>query len=137
MDKLSPAARSELMSKIHGKDTAPELAVRSLVHRMGFRFRLHAKGLPGTPDLVFARTRKIIFVHGCFWHNHVRCKGVRLPKTRIEYWLNKLRGNAERDRRNQRQLQALGWKVLTVWECQIRRPAALRRRIETFLERAI
>jgi DNA mismatch endonuclease (patch repair protein) len=123
------------MGKIRGKNTAPELTVRSLVHRMGFRFRLHARGLPGTPDLVFARARKIIFVHGCFWHNHTGCKGVRLPKTRIEYWSNKLCRNAKRDRRNQRKLRTLGWKILTVWECQLRRPAVVRRKIEKFLER--
>jgi len=106
------------MSRIRGKDTAPEIAVRRLVHRLGYRFRLHKQELPGCPDVVLPRHKKVIFVHGCFWHMH-RCRYGRVkPATHTKFWQNKRRGNVERDKRNLRKLRRSGWKVLVVWECQ-------------------
>ena len=119
-DVLTPEQRRRCMSAIRGKDTKPEIIVRSLVHRMGYRFRLHRKDLPGKPDLVFPGRKKIIFVHGCFWHQHPRCRFATRPKTRPDFWANKLDGNRERDKRVRRELRRLGWKVLVVWECQTR-----------------
>jgi DNA mismatch endonuclease (patch repair protein) len=133
MDTLSVDQRSLLMSRIRGKDTAPELAVRSLLHRMGFRFRLHRRDLPGTPDIVLPRHATVVFVHGCFWHRHAGCKGATTPKTRRAFWRAKFEANVERDRRNRRDLRKLGWKVLTVWECQIRKTD----RLESSLRRAL
>ena len=112
--------RSFNMSRIRSKDTKPELIVRSLVHQMGFRFRLHRRDLPGKPDLVLPAHRKIIFVHGCFWHMH-RCRyGKVTPATNTEFWQTKRKSNVTRDRRNQRQLKAAGWQILTIWECWTR-----------------
>lgn len=119
MDRLSPEARSRLMSKIGPRDTKPELAVRSLLHRLGYRFRLHRKDLPGTPDLVLPRHGVAIFVHGCFWHGH-HCKIDKMPKSRTEYWGPKIEANQRRDARKRRQLQRLGWRVVQVWECEIK-----------------
>lgn len=109
------------MSRIRGKDSKPELIVRRLVHAMGFRYRLHRKELPGTPDLVFGNRKKVIFVHGCYWHRHSdsSCKLARLPKSRLDFWLPKLERNAERDAENNARLKALGWKEMVVWECQV------------------
>jgi DNA mismatch endonuclease (patch repair protein) len=131
MDNLSKQERSERMSRIKGVDTGPEMAVRRLVHRMGFRYRLHARDLPGAPDLVFPRLGKIIFVHGCFWHQHPGCG--RQPKSRLSFWTKKLFQNRERDLRNQRRLRYLGWRILIVWECQLKR-ATLSARLPRFLE---
>lgn len=117
-DPLTARQRSELMSRIRSKDTKPEMLVRRLVHGMGYRYRLHAKELPGRPDLVFRPRRKAIFVHGCFWHRHVGCPANRLPTTRREFWRNKLDGNVRRDRRNEAALEEMGWRVLIIWECQ-------------------
>ena len=108
------------MQAVKSKDTGPELAVRRIMHKLGYRYRLHKKGLPGRPDLVFARRKKVIFVHGCFWHGH-DCRYGRPPESRRKYWLPKLERNRERDRENKAELESLGWKVLTVWECQIKR----------------
>jgi len=119
-DTLTVRQRSELMSRIRSKDTKPEWSVRRLVHRMGYRYRLHAKELPGRPDLVFRPRRKVIFVHGCFWHRHEGCPANRMPKTRTDYWQDKLNGNVARDRRNEAALRADGWGVLVIWECDIR-----------------
>ncbi|MGZ8245445.1 very short patch repair endonuclease [Methylomagnum sp.] len=121
-DPLSAAQRSELMSRIRAKDTRPELTVRRLVHRMGLRFRLHVRNLPGCPDLVFPRLRKVVFVHGCFWHRHPNpeCKLTRLPKSRAEFWRRKLEGNRHRDRVKQEALLDLGWRFLVIWECELR-----------------
>lgn len=106
------------MSAIKGRDTKPEIIVRRLVHGMGFRYRLNLKDLPGKPDLVFTRLKKIIFVHGCFWHMH-RCRyGRVVPATNAEFWRNKREGNVERDKRKQKELRSLGWEILVVWECQ-------------------
>ena len=121
-DVHSPEQRSFNMSRIKGGNTKPEMIVRSLVHQMGFRFRLHRRDLPGKPDLVLPRHRKIIFVHGCFWHMH-RCRYGRVtPKTNTEFWQNKRTGNVERDRRNMRKLRSDGWQVLVIWECWTRQP---------------
>ena len=136
MDTLTPAQRSERMARVKGKGSAAELRVRSLVHRMGYRFRLHGAKLPGKPDMVFAARRKLIFVHGCFWHRHPdpNCPLARLPKSRQVFWVPKLEGNRERDERNAAALERLGWRALTIWECQMRDEAILRNKIRTFFE---
>lgn len=133
-DVHSAAQRSYNMSRIRGKDTKPELIVRSLVHQMGFRFRLHRKDLPGKPDLVLPKYQKVIFVHGCFWHLH-RCRyGKVTPKTNSEFWQNKRQGNVDRDRRQRLKLKKSGWSVLTVWECWTKDiEARLIPRLELFL----
>lgn len=134
-DSLSPAERSERMSRVRNKDTKPELAVRRLVHSMGYRYRLHSKTLPGHPDLVFAGTRKVIFVHGCFWHRHKGCPNCRLPKSKLDFWVPKLEGNRRRDLASQAKLRRQGWKILVVWECELRNQQRLSHRIMEFLER--
>lgn len=133
MDTLSPQERSERMSRVKGKDTKPEMAVRSLVHRLGFRYRLHTQGLPGKPDLVFAGRRCVIFVHGCFWHRHSNCPLSRMPKSRVDFWQPKLEENRRRDSRNQRELRKDGWRLMIIWECQLGEPARLENRIRKFL----
>lgn len=133
MDNLTIAQRSQLMSGIRGKDTKPELAVRSVVHRMGYRYRLHGKELPGKPDLIFPARAKIIFVHGCFWHGHACPTGRRRPKSNCSYWNSKLDGNMKRDRATTRKLRRLGWGVLVLWECQLKDQAKLRKRLARFL----
>ena len=134
-DTLSPAERSAVMARIRSKGTKPEMAVRRMVHGMGYRYRLHRSDLPGTPDLVFPRLSKVIFVHGCFWHLHqaAGCGRARLPKSRVEFWLDKLEGNRARDVANLRRLRADGWKVLQLWECQLTDKAKLERRLARFL----
>ena len=124
------------MSKIKGKDTKPELLVRRLTHRLGYRYRLHRKSLPGRPDLVFGPRRKVIFVHGCFWHRHEDsdCKLARLPKSRLDFWLPKLEANKERDERNIFELRKLGWDVLVIWECQTRNEDEMERLVTQFLD---
>ena len=129
---VSPA-RSALMARVRGKDTKPEIVVRSIVHRLGYRFRLHRAGLPGRPDLVFAGRRKAIFVHGCFWHRHPGCRGTTTPKTRASYWQEKFRQNIERDRRAIEALEEAGWSVMVVWECETRDSKTLARRLKQFL----
>ena len=132
-DVLTKKQRSFNMSRIRGKDTKPEIVVRCLVHRMGYRFRLHRRDLPGTPDIVLPCHRKIIFVHGCFWHMH-RCRyGLVVPRTNAEFWQAKRLGNVERDRRNIRKLRESGWTVLVVWECQTRDLSKLLEKLESFL----
>lgn len=118
MDCLTPEARSRLMSKVRGKDTKPEMAVRQYLHARGLRFRLHHKSLPGKPDLVFKSREAIVLVHGCFWHGHGCSKG-RLPKSRLDFWGQKIEDNIARDKRNIRTLRALGWRVYVIWQCQI------------------
>ena len=134
MDSVSRKRRSEIMSRVRSKDTRPEMQVRRLVFSMGYRYRLHAKDLPGKPDLVFRRKRKVIFVHGCFWHRHKGCALARLPKSREEFWIPKLEANSERDKRNKKGLKTAGWNVLTIWECQLGDTWRLRARIERFLD---
>ena len=132
-DVLTKKQRSFNMSRIRGKDTKPEMIVRSMVHRMGFRFRLHGKGLPGKPDLVLPRHEKIIFIHGCYWHMH-RCRfGRVVPKTNTEFWQTKRQGNVDRDRRNLRSLRRAGWQVLVIWECWTRDEQKTREKLEAFL----
>ncbi len=135
MDTLTKEQRSERMSRVRGRDTATELTVRRLVCDLGYRYRLHAGDLPGAPDLVFRSRRKVIFVHGCFWHRHgsQRCRLARLPKTRVDFWLSKLEGNRLRDIRNLRALRRSGWRALVVWECQLRDRVAVRHRLEVFM----
>ncbi len=120
MDILTPAERSVRMSLIRSGDTKPEKRLRSALHRSGFRYRLHVRSLPGTPDIVFPGRRKAIFVHGCFWHSHRCQRPSRKPKSNRAYWLPKLDANRKRDAQNRRRLSALGWQSLTIWECEIR-----------------
>lgn len=119
MDTLSPQERSERMSRIRGKDSTPELKLRRLVHGLGFRYRLHVRELPGQPDLAFPSRRAVIFMHGCFWHRHEGCKLARLPKSKLEFWGDKLETNKQRDISHQQRLRDLGWRVLVVWECEL------------------
>ena len=121
------------MARVKGRDTAPERIVRSLVHRMGFRFRLHVRNIHGTPDIVLPRHRKVIFVHGCFWHGHKRCLRSKRPTTRLQFWNSKLDRNIERDERIRKILWRTGWKVMTVWECETRKPEKLMKKLEGFL----
>jgi len=136
MDTLDAQQRSERMSRIRGKDTAPEMIVRRLVHRMGYRYRLHRNDLPGRPDLVFPARRKVIFVHGCFWHRHPdsACKLARLPKSRLDFWLPKLESNRRRDLAKQEELRAKGWDFLVIWECQLNNMASMTKNIKAFLD---
>lgn len=133
MDKLSRAERSENMRRIRSKDSHPEIMVRSLAHALGYRFRLHRRDLPGKPDLVFPSRRKVIFVHGCFWHLHGRCREGRIPKSRQSYWRPKLERNRERDARNRRKLASLGWACLVIWECETVSAVRLEQRLQRFL----
>jgi DNA mismatch endonuclease, patch repair protein len=136
-DKLTPDRRSENMRRIKSKDMKPELAVRRTVHALGYRYRLHRKDLPGKPDLAFGPRRKVIFVHGCFWHGHERegCLDARKPKSNTAYWNPKLARNKERDAARVAALQAGGWKVLTIWECETKDLRAIARRVKAFLGR--
>jgi DNA mismatch endonuclease, patch repair protein len=131
-DSLTKAQRSWNMSRIKGKNTGPEKIVRSLLHRMGYRFSLHKSKLPGKPDVVMPKYQTVIFVHGCFWHRHKRCKDATMPKSRTEWWRAKLEGNAVRDRRNKLALRLAGWQVLTIWECETANREKITRRLERF-----
>jgi len=119
------------MSRVRGKGTKPEMAVRRLAHALGMRFRLHRADLPGRPDLVFPRYRTAVFVHGCFWHRHGGCKKSTSPKTKVEYWEAKFRTNVERDARNASELERMGWRVLTVWECETRDLELLKEKLDS------
>lgn len=134
MDALSVEQRSELMSRVRSRDTRPELRVRRLTHRLGYRYRLHRRDLPGSPDLVFPGRRSVVFVHGCFWHRHPGCRNTRTPKSRVEFWTRKFADNVARDERNQAELSALGWRHLIIWECETADTAGLAQRIIEFLE---
>lgn len=134
LDRLSQERRSWLMSRIKGANTKPEVAVRSLLHRMGYRFRMHRKGLPGTPDIVLPRLSAVVFVHGCFWHGHW-CKQTKMPKSKKRYWGEKIDSNRRRDARKRRQLRELGWNVVVVWECELKQPKKLSARLSRLLER--
>lgn len=133
MDSVSPSRRSEIMSRIRSSDTRPEMQVRRLLHRLGYRYVLHRRDLPGVPDLVFPSRRKIVFIHGCFWHQHKGCIDGRIPKSRVSYWKRKLQRNVERDRRNISKLRHGGWKVMLVWECDAVRPDTVHQRLVCFL----
>lgn len=132
-DFMSPEQRSAHMSKIRSKNTKPEIMLRKMLHRAGFRYRLHDPKLPGKPDLVFAGTRKVIFVHGCFWHGHGCRVGARLPKSNTSFWVEKRLRNRERDLRQELELRALGWDPLIVWECEIKGDPNLLKAVREFL----
>lgn len=122
-----------MMRAVKGKDTKPEMTVRRLAHALGYRFRLHRKDLPGKPDLVFPGRRKVIFVHGCFWHGHDCARGSRQPKQNAEYWRAKIRRNVERDAASLQALEAKGWQALVIWECEMKDREALADRLKAFL----
>ena len=132
---VSPLSRSEIMSRVKARDTKPELITRRLVHELGFRFRLHRRDLPGTPDLVFPRLRLALFVHGCFWHRHLNCKLTTTPKTNADFWSEKFSQNMKRDDVAARRLRAAGWSVQIVWGCETRNPERLRKRLAKLLKR--
>lgn len=120
MEKISPEIRSRMMAGIRGKNTRPEMTVRSFLHQRGIRFRLHGHGLPGKPDVVLPRWNAIVFVHGCFWHGHIGCRYFKLPKTREEFWKTKIHGNSRRDSVAVDLLREAGWRVAIIWECALR-----------------
>jgi DNA mismatch endonuclease (patch repair protein) len=121
------------MRSIRSKDTKPEMRVRQVVYGLGYRYRLHVKSLPGCPDLVFTRRRRVLFVHGCFWHQHNGCHDAHMPKSRVSYWSAKLKRNVERDKRNVRMLKKMGWTSLIVWACEIEDEKCLASRLQEFL----
>lgn len=131
-DPLTKEERSERMSRVRGADTKPEMLVRRLIHGMGYRYRIHSRTLPGKPDLVFSSRRKVIFVHGCFWHQH-GCRWYRMPKTRKNFWNPKLARNKTRDAEVRKELHAKGWRMLVIWECQARNLKRLGTKISVFL----
>ena len=133
MDTITPTERSLLMSRIRSKDTRPELVVRSILHRLGYRFRLHRKDLPGRPDIVLPKHRKIVLVQGCFWHGHT-CRLASKPKSNVDYWRLKIETNRARDARNVEALAQRGWAVLELWECEVRRFDGLEQRLQTFMQ---
>ena len=132
-DIVDSKRRSELMAGVRGRDTAPELAVRRITHRMGLRFRLHRKDLPGRPDLVLPKHRLVVFVHGCFWHRHEGCRYAYIPKSRIAFWTKKFASNVARDTRQEAALMAFGWRVLVIWECESRHITEVERRLVTLI----
>jgi DNA mismatch endonuclease (patch repair protein) len=134
MDTLSAAERSARMSLVRSANTKPELALRRLVHGMGFRYRLHRRRIVGRPDIANSSRRIAIFLHGCFWHRHDCPSGRRMPKSRIKFWSQKFERNVRRDREVRKLLHKDGWRVVVVWECQLRFPVRLRRRLECFLD---
>lgn len=136
VDSLSRPERSEMMRRIRSRNTKPELVVRSCVHRLGYRFRLHDRQLPGSPDLVLRRLRMVIFVHGCFWHRHPGCKDCSTPKTRTEFWSAKFRANCARDAKATSALSRAGWNVVVVWECETEGLSRLSRRLGRLLSKA-
>jgi len=135
VDTFTSEERSRIMARVRSKDTSPELIVRKLAHSLGYRFRLHRADLPGKPDLVFPSRHKVIFVHGCFWHQHSCPRGRRVPASNEAYWRKKLEGNVTRDKVHRRELRKLGWSVLVIWECQLKRRAFhnVVSRLKTFL----
>lgn len=132
-DVFSKAQRSRVMAQIKGKDTKPEKLVRSLLHRMGYRFRLHDASLPGKPDIVLARHRKVILVNGCFWHGHKGCRKGSVPETNTDFWLNKISSTKKRDKSVRAKLKQEGWKILTIWECELRDIDRTLSKLDTFM----
>lgn len=132
VDTLTRLERSERMSRVRSTNTKPEMKVRKLLFSMGYRYRLHGQ-LPGRPDIVFTRKKKVIFVHGCFWHRHVGCPNCRMPKSRVEFWTRKLEGNRRRDEENQEKLRQLGWTYLIIWECELTNSCRLEMSLRRFL----
>lgn len=135
MDVFTKEKRSQIMSRISGKNTKPEIAVRSLLHRLGYRFRLHRKDLPGKPDIILPKHKKVIFVHGCFWHGHKDCSRSKRPSTNESFWRKKLDRNIKRDKENIDSLKQLGWQVLIIWTCEVKDGNKLKDKILSFLER--
>jgi DNA mismatch endonuclease (patch repair protein) len=136
-DKLSPSRRSWNMSRIPSKNTRTELQVRSLIHSMGLRYRLHSKKLPGKPDLVFPKYKTVIFVNGCFWHRHKGCKITTTPKTNTKFWKNKFSYNVARDKEHQRELLKLGWNVVVVWQCELKDKKSLTEKVSDIFSKTI
>ena len=134
VDTVTAQVRSRIMAAVKSKNTKPELAVRRLLHGLGYRYRLHRKDLPGRPDLIFPSRRKVVFVNGCFWHGHEQCPKARLPASNKEYWIAKLKRNKERDKRNFALLKEGGWMSIAVWECELSDPDAVAQKLVAFLE---
>lgn len=134
IDVFSSEKRSRIMSRVRSYDTEPELKVRSIVHRRGYRFRIHQDKLPGNPDIVLSKHKKAIFIHGCFWHSHKGCPRSKRPTSNFSFWQDKLDKNQERDKRVQKELQHLGWKYLVIWQCEIKKDDRLQKKIENFLK---
>lgn len=134
MDTVSSLRRSEIMARVRSRDTRPELVVRKLAYGLGYRYRLHARELPGRPDLVFRPRRKVVFVHGCFWHGHPGCSLARVPKSRTAFWEAKFETNKARDARVGKALRAIGYSVLTIWECEVADHAKVERKLKRFLD---
>lgn len=137
VDKLTKEKRSWNMGRVRSQDTKPELLVRSMLQRHGYRFRLHKKDLPGKPDIVLARYNTVVFVHGCFWHRHKNCSDATIPKTNTAFWQNKLSKNVERDKKTQKALRRFGWQVIVIWECETTKPDKLMNRLNKLLLRQI
>ena len=133
VDTLTPEERSKRMALVRGKNTKPEMIVRRLVHSLRYRYRLHDRNLPGRPDLVFTSRRKVIYVHGCFWHRHAECPRSTMPKSRMQFWREKLEENERRDRNNQAALLSLGWEFLIIWECELKDLDGAAGRVSDFL----
>lgn len=134
MDVFSQRKRSQIMSRIGGKDTKPELAVRSLLHNLGYRFRLHRNDLPGKPDIVLPKHKKVVFIHGCFWHGHADCPRSKRPTTNTKFWHEKLDKNIQRDKLSIDNLKELGWTVLVVWTCEVNSALKLKNKLLSFLK---
>jgi DNA mismatch endonuclease (patch repair protein) len=132
-DKFTPQERSRIMARVKSRDTAPEKMVRKILHRMGYRFRLRSAKLPGKPDVILPKHKKIVFVHGCFWHGHEGCRRSLRPASNSEYWNRKIDRNIARDARVQQELKEMGWKVLVIWQCQMRDASTVEERLEGFL----
>ncbi len=135
MDTVSKQKRSEVMSKVRAKNTKPELKVRKALYQMGYRFRLHRKDLPGKPDICLPKHKTVILVHGCFWHGHNNCKNARVPKSNMPYWTAKLNSNIARDKTHKHNLMKLGWRVIVLWECELKDVQKLERKIKRLLTR--
>jgi DNA mismatch endonuclease (patch repair protein) len=135
VDVFTKAKRSEVMSGIRSKDTKPEKIVRSLLHRMGYRFRLHVKNLPGKPDIVLPKYKTVIFVHGCFWHRHSNCKYAYTPKSRIKFWKQKFADNVARFKIVQKELRHLQWNVVVIWECELSKPESVIKKLEKYIKK--
>lgn len=133
-DSLTPAERGERMARIRGKDTGPERRVRRILTALGFRYRLHYSKLPGRPDIAFPGRRKVIWVHGCFWHRHPGCALARLPKSKLDFWKPKLEGNRSRDLRNEAKVRAAGWDTFVVWECELSDESSLVAQLKGFVD---
>jgi DNA mismatch endonuclease, patch repair protein len=134
-DTFSKARRSWVMSRIRGTDTRPEMIVRSFLHRQGFRFRVHVTSLPGKPDIVLPKHNCVVFVHGCFWHHHKNCPRASMPASRRAFWMKKILGNAARDQFTIKQLRKMGWNIVVIWQCELRNPQLLGRRLASLLKR--